>query len=249
MIKKPASDHLQRLLTLINSDFSPLATLRSVEESVVWFKNNPEPDLIFLDIQLSDGLSFEIFNYINITCPVIFTTAYEEYAVKAFKVNSIDYLLKPVSKEDLEYALVKFTSLYQNFSNVTNGAFRYKTDQIMKMLSENYKTRFVVNSGMHIKSVEVEKIHLFLSLEKSTFLLESSGRMYDTDYSLEQIESLVDPKLFFRVSRKHLVNINAIADIVSYSAYRLKLKVTGSNDEDILVSRSKMSEFKKWLGK
>jgi DNA-binding LytR/AlgR family response regulator len=119
----------------------------------------------------------------------------------------------------------------------------------MKQLTENYKSRFVVNSGMHIKSVEVEKISLFLSLEKSTFLLESTGRMYDTDYSLEQIESLVDPKMFFRVSRKHLVNINAITDIVSYSGSRLQLKIAGSKDEDILVSRSKISEFKKWLGK
>jgi DNA-binding LytR/AlgR family response regulator len=119
----------------------------------------------------------------------------------------------------------------------------------MKFLTENYKSRFVVNSGIHIKSVEVEKINLFFSLEKSTFLLDSTGRIYDTDYSIEQIEALVDPKLFFRISRKHLVNINAITDIVSYSAYRLKLRIAGTKDDDILVSRSKMKEFKKWLGK
>jgi DNA-binding LytR/AlgR family response regulator len=205
------------------------------------------PDLIFLDVQLSDGLSFEIFNHISITCPVIFTTAYEEYAIKAFKVNSIDYLLKPIGIDDLKNAINKFTSFNYNFINTYNQTLRYKVDQVMKLLTNNYKSRFVVNVGMHIRSVEVEKINLFYSLEKSTFLLDNTGKSYDIDYSLEQIEKLTDPKQFFRISRKYIANINAIADIISYTSSRLKLKIACSDDDDILVSRSKLAEFRRWL--
>lgn len=205
------------------------------------------PDLIFLDVQLSDGLSFEIFNHISITCPVIFTTAYEEYAIKAFKVNSIDYLLKPIGIDDLKNAINKFTSFNYNFINTYNQTLRYKVDQVMKLLTNNYKSRFVVNVGMHIRSVEVEKINLFYSLEKSTFLIDNTGKSYDIDYSLEQIEKLTDPKQFFRISRKYIANINAIADIISYTSSRLKLKIACSDDDDILVSRSKLAEFRRWL--
>jgi len=205
------------------------------------------PDLIFLDVQLSDGLSFEIFNHISITCPVIFTTAYEEYAIKAFKVNSIDYLLKPIGIDDLKNAINKFTSFNYNFINTYNQTLRFKVDQVMKLLTNNYKSRFVVNVGMHIRSVEVEKINLFYSLEKSTFLIDNTGKSYDIDYSLEQIEKLTDPKQFFRISRKYIANINAIADIISYTSSRLKLKIACSDDDDILVSRSKLAEFRRWL--
>jgi DNA-binding LytR/AlgR family response regulator len=205
------------------------------------------PDLIFLDVQLSDGLSFEIFNHINITCPVIFTTAYEEYALKAFKVNSIDYLLKPIGIDDLKSAINKFTSFNYNIINTYDQTLKYKVDQVMKLLTNNYKARFVVNAGMHIRSVEVEKINLFYSLEKSTFLLDNTGKSYDIEYSLEQIEKLTDPKQFFRISRKYIANIKAIADIISYSSSRLKLKIASSDDDDILVSRSRLIEFKRWL--
>jgi DNA-binding LytR/AlgR family response regulator len=245
--EKPAAEHLQRLINQLDIRIDILRIISSIDEALIWFDNNPLPDLIFLDIQLSDGLSFEIFNHINITCPVIFTTAYEEYAIKAFKVNSIDYLLKPIGIEDLKYAINQFTSINQVFSDTNNQAIRYKVDQVMKLLTNNYKSRFVVNVGMHIRSVEVEKINLFFSLEKSTFLLDSIGKTYDIDYSLEQIEKLIDPKHFFRISRKYIVNFNAIADIISYSGSRLKLKIVGSKDTDILVSRSRLTEFRRWL--
>jgi DNA-binding LytR/AlgR family response regulator len=245
--EKPAAEHLQRLINQIDSKIDIIRIISSVEEALVWFGNNPLPDLIFLDIQLSDGLSFEIFNHINITCPVIFTTAYEEYAIKAFKVNSIDYLLKPIGSEDLKYAIDKFTSINQNFRDAFNQTIRYNVDQVMKLLTNNYKSRFVVNVGMHIRSVEVEKINLFYSLEKSTFLLDSIGKAYDIDYSLEQIEKLVDPKQFFKISRKHIVNIDAITDIISFTSSRLKLKIANSKDDDILISRSKLAEFRRWI--
>jgi|WetSurMetagenome_2_1015567.scaffolds.fasta_scaffold01786_5 DNA-binding LytR/AlgR family response regulator len=245
--EKPAAEHLQRLINQVNIKIDIITIISSVEEALQWFDNNPLPDLIFLDVQLSDGLSFEIFNHINITCPVIFTTAYEEYAIKAFKVNSIDYLLKPIGIDDLKNAINKFISFNYNFINTSSQTLKFKVDQVMKLLTNGYKSRFVVNVGMHIRSIEVEKINLFYCLEKSTFLLDNTGKSYDIDYSLEQIENLTDPKQFFRISRKYIANINAIADIVSYSSSRLKLKVACSDDDDILVSRSKLAEFKKWL--
>lgn len=245
--EKPAAAHLQRLINQVDIKIDILRIISSVDEALSWFKNNPVPDLIFLDIQLSDGLSFEIFNHVNITCPVIFTTAYEEYAIKAFKVNSIDYLLKPIGIDDLKYAIDQFRSISYNITDSYNLTLRNKVDQVMKMLTNNYKSRFIVNVGMHIKSVEVEKINLFYSLEKATLILDNTGKTYDINYSLEHIEKLIDPKQYFRISRKYIVNINAIADIISYSASRLKLKIVNSKDDDILVSRSKLTEFRRWL--
>ena len=245
--EKLAAEHLQRLINQVDIKIDIIKIISSVDEALLWFDVSPLPDLIFLDVQLSDGLSFEIFNHLNITCPVIFTTAYEEYAIKAFKVNSIDYLLKPIGIDDLKNAINKFTSFNYNFINTYNQTLKYKVDQVMKLLTNNYKSRFVVNVGMHIRSVEVEKISLFYSLEKSTFLLDNTGKSYDIDYSLEQIEKLTDPKQFFRISRKYIANINAIADIISYSSSRLKLKIACSDEEDILVSRSKLAEFRRWL--
>jgi len=247
--EKPAVEHLQRLIGQLNMKIDILAIISSIDDALLWFDKHSLPDLIFLDIQLSDGLSFEIFNHVNITCPIIFTTAYEEYAIKAFKVNSIDYLLKPIGIEDLNYAINQFTSINDKLKDTYTQAVKYKVDKVMKLLTNNYKSRFVVKMGMHIKSVEVEKINLFFSLEKSTFLLDNTGKTYDIDYSLEQIEELIDTKQFFRISRKYIVNINAIADIISYTSSRLKLKIANSKDDDILVSRSKMTEFRKWLEK
>lgn len=245
--EKLAAEHLQRLINQIDIKIEIDQIISSVDEALVWFNNNPMPDLIFLDIQLSDGLSFEIFNHCNITCPIIFTTAYEEYAIKAFKVNSIDYLLKPISVNDLKFALGQFTSMINNFKGSYDQNLKYKVDQVMKMLTDNYKSRFVVNVGMHIKSIVIEKINLFYSLEKSTFILDNTGKTYDINYSLEQIEKLIDPKQFFRISRKHIVNFNAIVDIISYTSSRLKLKISNSKDDDIIVSRSKLADFRKWL--
>ena len=245
--EKPAADYLQRLISQVDARIEISHVISSVDEAVAWFSTNPMPDLIFLDIQLSDGLSFEIFDHVDITCPVIFTTAYEEYAIKAFKFNSIDYLLKPVSTDDLKFAIGRFTSAENNLRDFSIQALRYKVDQVMKSLTDKYKSRFVVNVGIHIRTIETGNINLFYSLEKSTFILESTGKTYDINYSLEQVEKLVDPALLFRISRKHIININAISDIISYSGSRLKLKVTNSHDDDILVSRSKIAEFRRWI--
>jgi DNA-binding LytR/AlgR family response regulator len=245
--EKPAAAHLQRLISQADPCIEITATLTSVDESLHWFKNHPCPDLLFLDVQLSDGLSFEIFSHVPVTCPVIFTTAYEEYAIRSFKVNSIDYLLKPVGMEDLRHALGKFASLQNSLKLRSDPDMPYRIDEVMKLLTRRYKSRFVVNAGYHIRSLETNQVNLFYSLGKATFLLDASGRSYDIDYSLEQVENLVDPEVFFRISRKHIVNIKAITEIVSWSNARLKLHVAGTTDNDILVSRRRMAEFRKWL--
>jgi DNA-binding LytR/AlgR family response regulator len=245
--EKPAAEHLQRLIGQADPGIEIIGTLTSVDETLQWFGSHPCPELLFLDVQLSDGLSFEIFSHVPVTCPVIFTTAYEEYAIRAFKVNSIDYLLKPVGLEDLRHAIGKFTALRNSPSRQTEPGMPYRVDEVMKLLTRRYKSRFVVNAGYHIRSLETDQINLFYSLGKSTFLLESSGRSYDIDYSLEQVESLVDPAVFFRINRKHIVHIKAISEILTWSNYRLKLIVAGTTDNDILVSRRRLAEFRKWL--
>lgn len=245
--EKPAAEHLQWLIGHADPGIDIIGTLTSVDEALVWFDNHPCPDLLFLDVQLSDGLSFEIFSHVPVTCPVIFTTAYEAYAIRAFRVNSIDYLLKPVALEDLRQALRKFTSLQNSQSRETDMGMPYRVDEVMKLLTRRYKSRFVVNAGYHIRSLETDRISLFYSLGKATFLLESSGKSYDIDYSLEQVESLVDPALFFRINRKHIVHIRAISEILTWSNSRLKLKVAGTSDNDIVVSRRRLAEFRKWL--
>jgi DNA-binding LytR/AlgR family response regulator len=247
--EKLAAEHLKRLINQADFDIEVVGMIPTIEEAVIWFSNQPMPDLLFLDIQLSDGLSFEIFDQVDIRCPVIFTTAYEEYALKAFKVNSIDYLLKPLHASDLSFAIEQYKKYSIGYKESQSYDLKYKVDNMMKMLTNTYKSRFVVNVGMHIKSIEVENISYFYSLEKATFIHENTGRNYDVNYSLEQIEKLVDPKLFFRISRKYIVNIHAIADIISFSNSRMKLVIANSKDDEIVVSRSKLAEFRKWLEK
>lgn len=247
--EKLAAEHLITIMNRVEPSIEVLGIIDSIEESVNWIKNNALPDLMFLDIQLSDGLSFDIFNHININCPIIFTTAYEEYAIKAFKVNSIDYLLKPIREADLLFAIEKFKALPRNINVQTDNVFKYKIDQMMRMLTNSYKSRFIVSAGLHLRSVETDKINCFYSLGKGSFLLDGSGKSYDIDYSLEQLEKLLDPQMFFRISRQYIVNINAIKDIVIYSGRRFKLKIMNSNDDDILVSRSKINDFKEWLNR
>ena len=247
--EKLAVEHLITTINRVDPDIEIIDTIDSIEEAVQWFKANLQPDLILLDIQLSDGLCFEIFNFVDIHCPIIFTTAYEEYAIKAFKVNSVDYLLKPLREADLAFAINKFRALPRISNAQTDHLFKYKIDQMMRMMTNRYKSRFIVSVGLHLRSIEVDKINCFYSLGKGTFLLDENGKSFDVDYSLEQIEELINSQLFFRINRQYIVNINAINDIVVYSGRRFKLKITNSNDDDILVSRSKISDFREWLNR
>jgi len=220
--------------------------LHSVEESVHWFQNNEHPDLIFLDIQLSDGLSFEIFDTIEIKSSIIFTTAFDEYALQAFKLNSIDYLLKPIDEDELQVAVEKYQELKPQSHNV-----QLNFEDIKKLLGNplerEYKKRFTTKIGQHLKMISVDEIECFYSENKGTYAHTTSGRAYLLDTSLEHLEEELSPKLFFRISRKYYININAIKDIISYTNSRLELKLNSYSDQEVIVARERVKDFKLWL--
>jgi DNA-binding LytR/AlgR family response regulator len=195
-----------------------------------------------MDIQLDDGISFEIFDNVKIEAPVIFTTAYDEYAIRAFKVNSVDYLLKPIDQQALKTAIEKFRKLFAENQN-----FEEKVSKVIEQFSKKYKTRFFIKVGARFQSIQVNTICCFLVEERNTFLRTGKGKSYDLDYSLDQLQKMVDPNQFFRVNRNFLVNINCISEIISYSTNRLKLKLENNSAEGVIVSRDKVSEFKQWM--
>ncbi|UPZ15601.1 LytR/AlgR family response regulator transcription factor [Flavobacterium humidisoli] len=247
--EKPAARLLQRKLEKL--DVTVETMLHSVEESVQWFENNPHPDLIFLDIQLSDGLSFEIFEKIDIKSAIIFTTAYDEYALKAFKLNSIDYLLKPIDEDDLETAVSKFkTRLPKAAAESSNLHLDF--EQIRQMLSnpfeKSYKKRFTVKIGQHLKVITTEEIECFFSENKGTYIHTYDNRDYLIDSTLEILEQELDKKDFFRVSRKFIVPLKAIKEIQVYTNSRLKVILPTYKEDEVIVSREKVQDFKTWLG-
>jgi two-component system, LytTR family, response regulator LytT len=247
--EKPAARLLQRKLEKLN--IAVQIMLHSVEESIDWFGNNEHPDLIFLDIQLSDGLSFEIFEKIDIKSAIIFTTAYDEYALKAFKLNSIDYLLKPIDEDELEMAVVKFkTRLVKSNSKSPNLQLDF--EQIRRMLSnpfeKKYKKRFTVKIGQHLKVITTDEIECFFSENKGTYIHTFDNRNYLIDSTLEILEQELDMKDFFRVSRKYIVPLQAIKEIQVYTNSRLKVILPSYKEDEVIVSREKVQDFKNWLG-
>ncbi len=242
--EKPSARRLQRMLTSIN--FEAQTMLHSVEESIEWFQNNAHPDLIFLDIQLSDGLSFEIFETIDIKSAVIFTTAYDEYALQAFKLNSIDYLLKPIDEDDLKKAVKKFNDRSPQQNKVTLD-FNDIKQLLVNPIEREYKKRFSVKVGQHIKLINIEDIECFYSENKGTYAFTNEGRNYLLDTTLEQLENELEPHTFFRISRKFYVNINAIKDIISYTNSRLQIKLKTYNEQEVIVARERVKDFKNWL--
>lgn len=243
--EKPAARLLQRKLEKLG--VSAQTMLHSVEESVEWFSKNEHPDLIFLDIQLSDGLSFEIFENADIKSAVIFTTAYDEYALKAFKLNSIDYLLKPIDEDDLKTALDKFRSRMPKRENL-----QVNFDEIRRMLGNPfekvYKKRFTVRIGQHLKVLSIDEIECFYSENKGTYIHTADNRDYLIEATLESLEQDLDPAAFFRVSRKYIVPMKAIREIQLYSNSRLKVILPTYKADEVIVSREKVGEFKNWLG-
>lgn len=242
--EKPSARRLQRMLKAIDIDAETM--LNSVEEAIEWFKNNKHPDLIFLDIQLSDGLSFEIFDAIEIKSAVIFTTAYDEYALKAFKLNSIDYLLKPIDEEDLKTSVEKFKSRTPQKQAVTLD-FNDIKNLLVNPIEREYKKRFSVKIGQHLKLINIEDIECVYSENKGTYAFTNKGRNYLLDATLDQLENELEPHVFFRVSRKFYININAIKDMVSYTNSRLQIKLKSFNEQNIIVARERVKDFKNWL--
>ena len=239
--EKPAARRLNRMLLALGVEAKTM--LHSVEESINWFKNNEHPDLIFLDIQLSDGLSFEIFEEIEVKSAIIFTTAYDEYALKAFKLNSIDYLLKPLDDEELEIAINQFKANQSKTSDI-----KVNIDDIRKLLinpiDRKFKKRLTIKIGQHIKIIHVDEIECFYSENKSTYIHTNVGRNYLIDHSLEHWQEQLNPEQFYRVNRTFIVHINAIKDIISYSNSRLKLILQSYKETEIIVSRERVKDFK-----
>jgi two-component system, LytTR family, response regulator LytT len=244
--EKPAARLLQRKLEKL--DIKVDAMLHSVEESIAWFETNKHPDLIFLDIQLSDGLSFEIFDKIAIKSAVIFTTAYDEYALKAFKLNSIDYLLKPIDEDELSISISKFKNQFQKSENRT---INLDFEQIKKMLQnpfeKSYKTRFTVKIGQQLKIITTDEIECFFSENKGTYIHTLDNRNYLIDGTLEVLENELDPKNYFRVSRKFIIPLRTIKEIQVHSNSRLKVVLPTYKDDEVIVAREKVQDFKLWL--
>ena len=240
--EQPAAHKLIRLLEEADKQIEVIDVLASIEQTINWLAVHPGPELIFMDIQLEDGISFEIFETCKIQTPVIFTTANDEYALKAFKVNSIDYLLKPIAPDDLKTALDKFNVLHRQQANYS------RLESIISQLQPKTKERFLIKIGEHYRSVQTLSIHCFFIMERNTFIQTDTGKTYPIDYSLDRIEQLVDPGQFFRINRNFIVNFSAIQDILIYSSGRLKIILNGwTEKEDILVSRERVTEFKKWM--
>ena len=242
--EKPSARRLQRMLNAIQVEATTL--LHSVEESITWFQNHEDPDLIFLDIQLSDGLSFEIFEAIEIKSAIIFTTAYDEYALQAFKLNSIDYLLKPIDEDELAKAVTKYKERLPEQKAVTLD-FNDIKKLLINPIDREYKKRFSVKVGQHLKLINIDDIECFYSENKGTYLYTNEGRNYLLDTTLEHLENELEPQLFFRINRKFFVNINAIKDMVSYTNSRLQIKLKSYNEHEVIVARERVKDFKMWL--
>lgn len=238
-----ASEKLERYLHKYDEEILVMTRLTSIEEAVDWITQyQEEVDLIFMDIQLEDGLSFEIFNKVQVNKPVIFTTAFDEFAIDAFKVNSIDYLLKPILFTELSKALKKFETLRSQFFG------GQQINEMVKHLSDaGFKNRFLVRLGNHIHSIKSEDISFFYAEGRDAYLIANNEKKYIIEYTLEKLEELLNPRVFFRVNRSFIVNINAIADVLVYSNRRLKLTLHQNIDKEIIVSREKVADFKKWF--
>lgn len=244
-----AQNELKRLLQNSAFDIHVLDCIDAVEDAVLWLKGNEDPDLIFLDIQLSDGLSFDIFNRIKVTVPVIFTTAFDEYAIQAFKVNSIDYLLKPIKQVDLNAALEKYQSISSQYSS---GKDTFKLEQIEQLLNLNkpqYKSRFIAKVGDQIKHIDINNVAYFLAEDNEVMLITKSNSKYIIDYTLDQLVNLLDPDRFFRINRSFIVTVEAIEKISKYFNSRLHLELVPAAEDTVLISRVKVPEFLKWIDK
>ena len=241
--EKPAARLLQRKVEQLG--FKVTNMLHSVEESIAWFSTNQHPDLIFLDIQLSDGLSFEIFEKVKIQSAVIFTTAYDEYALRAFKLNSIDYLLKPIDEDELKIAIDKF-----QLQHTRNESLSLNFEQIRSMFApaeKVYKSRFTVKIGVQLKIINVEEIECFFSENKGTYIHTFDNRDYLIDTPLEILEEELDAKKWYRISRKFIVPLNSVKEILVYSNSRLKIILPTYKGDEVIVSREKVGDFKNWM--
>ncbi|WP_271765033.1 LytR/AlgR family response regulator transcription factor [Aquimarina algiphila] len=239
-----ASRRLASLIEELAPEIEIAGQITSVESGKHWFDNNPLPDLIFLDIQLNDGYGFDILDTLADHPPVIFTTAYNEYAIRGFKYNGLDYLLKPIDKKDLKNALTKYR---KNLPNDSTAIENEKFERIKNLFSKEFKKRFMVKVGNQFNTFSVDDIAYFKSDEGLIFLHTHKDQHYPIEYSIDQLEDILDPVQFFRINRKFMVSVKAVIEIHSYFNSRLLLKLRPSDDDNVIVSRERTSNFKKWL--
>lgn len=243
--EKLSAEHLVNLLKKVDSSITIIATFDSVKKSVEEFKKGLKADLLFVDVHLADGISFDIFSKIQIETPVIFTTAYNEYAIKAFKINSVDYLLKPIGIEDLHTAIEKYKKLNGNnqaviLENISNA---------YQSINKQFKNRFMVKIGDSISSIKTEDILHFVCEDGMVLLVTENSKRYVIDYTLDNLETLISPDIFFRINRKVIINISSVQKVASYFNSRLKINSSALKDDDCVVSRERVNDFKQWLDK
>lgn len=241
--EKSNSKRLTRLLSSIDAGIQIVAVIESVEDAVNWLSENKAPDLLFMDVQLSDGLCFEIFDSVSILSPIIFTTAYDEYALKAFKVNSIDYLLKPVDPSELSKAIEKF----KHFFGAGSGKESSSLEHLIKSLypeKPNYKNRFLVKQRNKYISISTPEVSCFVLLNQLVYLYARDGRKFLIDMMLDELEATLDPGKFFRVNRQSIINTESISAIEIYAGKRLRIYPEGKPEVEIIVSREKVAQFK-----
>ena len=237
------AEELEDMMLTLDSSIQVVAKLDTVQDSIEWFKNN-SCDLVFMDIHLTDGISFSIFDDVRVDVPVIFTTAYDYYSIKAFDVNSIAYLLKPTREEDVRKALDKYSAL-----NI-NNSFDYSViKELISKTSVKYKERFVLRMGKHQRPVSVNDISYFMADDKFLFAFLKDGKKYFCDSTLSRLESELNGDEFYRVNRKYIVSFAAVAELLSYSKSRIKLKLSPETEDDVIISASKAKEFIQWLEK
>ena len=240
------ADRIRTLLLKIDPGITVLEIIDSVKTAVQWFNQNEKPDLVFMDIQLADGLSFDIFEEVTIEYPIIFITAYQEYAIKAFKVNSVDYLLKPISEKDLRNAITKYQRLFSKEQTLPEIGYDL-LQSIRHLIHKSYKSRFMIRVGDRVKSLDVKDILYFYSLDKGCYLHSSDNRNYVIDFTLDALVDMLDPEGFFRINRRYIISHDAIKDMITLSGSKLKIELLHSDDDSIRVSRERLAAFKEWI--
>ncbi len=235
------------LLKQYDSKIEIVDIIDTVFGGIGWLENSKDIDLILMDIQLADGECFEIFDYIKINIPIIFTTAFDEYALKAFKVNSIDYLLKPLDFDELKLALDKFKLLNTDNKDASINKINKKISDLSDSELNKYRQRFLIHYADKYQIVKVKDILYFYIEENAVFLVDISGNNYSLDYTLDKVNRLLDPDNFYRINRKYIISINAIDKMISFSQYRIKLTLKNCSDNEIVVSRKRFSGFKDWI--
>ena len=242
------AQRLENMLHKYDASIEVASTIPSVSEAIEWFKNNEDPDLAFMDIHLEDGQCFSIFENLNLQVPVVFTTAYDEYTIKAFKVNSVDYLMKPLNYDELVQAIEKFKRIHAQ----PNAAEPKGLETLLQSLHKKepeYKDRFLVSIGSRLKPVETAEINYFYSAEKITFLVTKDNQRFPVDYSLDKLSLVLNPKEYYRVNRQMMIKLSAITNIHLYPKGKIKLDIVPAMKEDVFVSMDKVVEFKEWLGR